>query len=136
MINLADKTGRHIIDPGPTFNIHSPIFWEPKVKGQSDSEKALKDLEFGQELQFFRAHQARDAGTREVEERSCRVLEIKNGALEVTLLDAKSGKPFQVTEARNGQTVSSIRYLSYETDLPFQKSLFEPPKGITMQEAR
>ena len=37
MINLADKTARHIVDPGPTFNFRAPIVWIPSRNGQPEA---------------------------------------------------------------------------------------------------
>ncbi|MGB8475465.1 MAG: hypothetical protein WCE61_15390, partial [Candidatus Acidiferrum sp.] len=64
-------------------------------------------------------------------------LSLKSGAIEITLLlDPKSGKPYEIGETHNHKPMMSIRYLSYETNLPFRKSLFEPPKNVTMTEVR
>jgi len=131
LINLADNTARHAVDPGPTFNVHSPVFWTAKPEGEPDPAKEFKDLEFGSELQFFRQHAAQDIGMRQVEGKNCKALQLKTDSREVTLLlDPSSGKPYQVDIAKNGKLEGSIRYLEYKTDLPFQKSLFQPPKGV------
>jgi hypothetical protein len=136
MINLADNTGRHLVDRGPTFNVSIPIFLTPAANGREVPEEDFKALEFGNEAQYFREHNARDAGKREVDGRSCRALVLKRGAIEATLLlDEKTGKPFQLDEVKNGRTELSLRYLAYE-DLPFRKALFEPPKNVKMMEAQ
>lgn len=136
LINLADNTGRHVVDPGPTFDVHSPIFWTAKPEGQPDPDKEFKDLEFGSEMQFFRERGAQDVGMRQVEEKNCRALALKKGSREVTLLfDPNTSKPCQIDISNEGKPEFSIRYLEYKTGLPFQKSLFEPPKGVTMTEA-
>jgi len=59
-INLPDKTAPHVIDPGPTFSARNPIIWVPKPSGQPDPDKEFRDLEFGNEVRFFRLHKARD----------------------------------------------------------------------------
>ncbi len=136
IINLADKTGRHIVDPGPTFVVHSPIFWIPKSKGQPDPDKEFKDLEFGKEVQFFHDHGARELETREVDGKNCKATSLKSGSQEVTLLlDSSTGKPYQIDIMKDGKLDFSVRYLSHETNLPFQRSLFEPPDGVRMTEA-
>ena len=48
--NLFDHTGRHIVDPGPTYIVHHPIL-KKEAPGESDA------LEFGKEVAFFRAYQ-------------------------------------------------------------------------------
>src|SRR5271165_853908 len=44
MVNLLKKTAKHAVDPGPSFNCHLPIF--------PDTDK---DLEFGFEIEYFKA---------------------------------------------------------------------------------
>ena len=137
MINLADNTGRHFVDPGPIFEMHAPVFWVAKPKGQPDPDKEFKEFEFGNETQFFREHGAHEAGMRNVEGSNYRALSLKRGAREVILLlDPSTGKPHQIDVIENGKLGYSIRYLSYETNLPFRKSLFQPPKGVKITEAR
>jgi hypothetical protein len=136
-VNLFDKTARHRIDPGPTFFAHTPIIWTPKPNGQPDPDKEFQDLEFGNEVPFFRGHKARDLGPRKVEEKDCNALAIKSGGREVTLLvDPDTGKPAEIDVTKDGKPDFSIRYLSYETDLPFDPSLFEPPQGLKITESK
>jgi len=136
-INLLDKTARHLLDPGPTFFVRAPIIWTPKPTGQPDLDKEFQDLEFGNEAQFFRLHKARDLGLRKVEEKECNALAIKSGEREVTLLlDPDTGKPAEMDMTKDGKPNFSIRYLSYETDLPFDPSLFELPQGLKITESK
>lgn len=137
MINLADNTGRHIVDPGPTFNVQLPIFWHPKREGEPDVPKVFEGLEFGKELQFFHAHHTGHAGVREIEGKSYHTLSFTQGATEATLsFDPKTDKPFEVAVTNNGKPELAIRYLAYQTDLPFQKSLFAPPQNVELTEAQ
>ena len=136
-INLLDKTARHSLDPGPTFSARTPIIWAPKPNGQPDPDKEFQDLEFGNEVAFFRGHKARDIGLRKVEEKECDALAIKSGEREVILLiDPATDKPVQMDFIKDGKPDFSIRYLSYETDLPFDPSLFEPPPGLKITESK
>jgi hypothetical protein len=137
VINLLDNTARHIIDPGPTFFARLPIISTLKPNGQPDPDKEFQDLEFGNEVRFFRLHKARDLGLRKVEEKDCNALTIKSGGREVTLLlDPDTGKPVEIEVTKDGKPDFSIRYLSYETDLPFNPSLFEPPQGLKITESK
>ncbi len=55
MVNLLTKTAQYFLDPGPTFNCHLPIFRGEQVKSAAEIMKnPLLELEFGQELGFFR----------------------------------------------------------------------------------
>jgi len=54
LVNLADNSAKHIVDKGPTFNCKLPIF-------ASDPEMVkskIGELEFGRELDFFKANKA------------------------------------------------------------------------------
>ena len=136
MINLADKTARHVVDSGPTFDIHVPLVWLPARDAQAEENKEFKDLEYGNEVEFFRRHNAKSAGSRVVDGKNCQALSIKNGAREFVLLLLKpADKPYQLDALKNGKIEYSVRYESYEVNLPFQKSLFEPPKDVTITEA-
>jgi hypothetical protein len=136
LVNLAHKTGQHIVDPGPTFIVHSPVFWSAKREGEDDPDKYFKDFEFGRELEFFREHNAEKVENREVEGKQCRALRVKNGSREVILLlEPTIGTPWQIDIGKDGKLESSVRYLDYKTGLPFEKSLFEPPNGIKISDA-
>ncbi len=127
IINLADKTGRHVVDSGPEFVTHAPIFWTTSGKPEPDFE----NLEFGAEMKFFGGGRARELKPRTVDGRKCKALSVKSGFHEVILLlDPKTEKPFQIDLIKFERLASSVRYLSYETNLPFDASLFEPPKDI------
>lgn len=137
IINLSDKTGRHIVDPGPTFVMHAPIFWTAKQKGQPDPDQEFKELEFGKEAEFFRQRSARDIGMRKVDGKDCKALSLRSGSREVILLlDSNTAKPCQIDIMKDGKLDFAVRYLSYETNLAFQRSLFEPPKGVKIVEAK
>jgi hypothetical protein len=127
IINLADKTGRHLVDSGPEFVTHAPIFWT--ISGQPEPE--FKELEFGAEMKFFGEGRGRELKPRTVDGQKYKALSIKTGFHEaILLLDPKTGKPFQIDLIKFERLVSSARYLSYETDLPFDASLFQPPKDV------
>ena len=136
-INLANKTGEHMVDPGPTFNSRMPILWSPKAPGQPDWDKDLVSLEFGNEARYFRQNDARHLGTREVDGKQCKASSIKKGAREIVLLtDPDTEKPVEIDVTNNGKPEFAVHYLSYETGLPFDPSLFELPEGLTIAESK
>ena len=51
MINLSEKSGKHILDSGPSLVVHLPLFGK-----HTGAKTALNDLEFGMELEFFVKH--------------------------------------------------------------------------------
>jgi hypothetical protein len=137
IVNLVNKTVQHIVDRGPTFIFRAPVFWVPKPEGQPDPDKEFKDLEFGNEFQFFHDQGSQDLGQRQFEGKKCSVLSLKKGSTEVTLfVDLATRLPYQINVTIEGKPQVSYRYLEYKTNLPFQKSLFEPPKGVKITEAK
>jgi hypothetical protein len=137
MINLADHTARHVLDPGPTFVARSPIMWHPKPPGEPDPDEAFRGLEFGNEATFFRQNSPRDLGERKLDGKNAKAFAIKSGAREATLfLDPETSKPLQLDVTRDGKADFSISYLSYQTDLPFDPALFELPEGLKITEAK
>jgi hypothetical protein len=131
IINLADRTGRHSVDEGPTFDVHVPIFWG--FGGKPD--KNFPELEYGAEAAFFSKERAREVEPRTIDGRDCRVLSINGEESEVRLmLDRKTGLPVQMDLLGRGRVETTVRYLSYTTDLPFDPSLFQPPKGIEIRD--
>jgi hypothetical protein len=47
LVNLADNTARHVVDPGPTFNCRLPIF----ATDEEMAKSKIGELEFGRELE-------------------------------------------------------------------------------------
>src|SRR5713226_2198336 len=55
MVNRLDKTARHILDPGPTYNCRLPMFANGENnKSAKDLKKPIVQLEFGRELEYFK----------------------------------------------------------------------------------
>ena len=58
-VNLLTKTARHATDPGPTFNCHLPIVRGMAHPGQwTRKRRRSEKMEFGQEIEFFKARGA------------------------------------------------------------------------------
>ena len=120
IINLADKTGRHLWIPGRSL---SPMRRSSGQRADNRS-RISSDLEFGAEMKFFGEGRALELKPRTIERQKCKALSIKTGPHEaILLLDPRTGKPFQIDLIKFERLVSSVRYRSYETDLPF-KALF------------
>src|SRR5260370_15118693 len=54
MVNLLANTPKPFVDPGPTFTCHQPIFRSEQGRSAADMRNPLLDLEFGQELRYFK----------------------------------------------------------------------------------
>jgi len=128
VINLYDKTGRHVIDPGPTFVAHYPVFvWE-------SSAEMLK-LEIGREIAFFNQRNAKSLPEHIIDGVNCRVLRLEIDGRTVTLyINQANEVPFQI-ETQGGPHDATLRYEKYKTDLAPDLTKFEPPPGISFTEA-
>jgi hypothetical protein len=123
LINRYTKVARHVVDPGPTYNVVIPVF-------PSEREGKLKRLQMGRELAFFRANGAVPAPNEPVDTAMCSVLRAKVEDSEIKLfLDKESQQPRQVS-IRNPRSEYAVRYVRYRTDLPVDLSLFAVPKDV------
>jgi hypothetical protein len=131
MINPFDKSAKHMVDHGPTLDVHFPIF--PSATG---IKTKLDGLEFGNKVEFFTKNNA----TRTLDEvgggKATDRHDLRVGSSKLTLwTDARSKKPVRISQTKDMQT-ESFEYLFYEDDLAFDPSLFRPPSGLTIEESR
>ena len=130
MINLEDHQGKHLVDPGPTFETHNTIL-PPKTPGE------LGLLEMGHEAEFFAKHHATPLEAVTIEGQSCEVSEYKEENYRLVLNSrADSHQPFQLDVFKDGKPDASVRYLSYQMGLPFKPDLFTPPANATITEQK
>jgi hypothetical protein len=128
LINRYTKVARHVVDPGPTYNVVIPVF-------PSEREGKLKGLQMGRELAFFQANGAAPAPDEPIDTAMCSVLRAKVGDSDIKLfLDKRSKQPRQVS-LRNPRSEYSVRYALYRTDLPVDLSLFSVPKDVQVTRA-
>jgi hypothetical protein len=124
MINLYDKSGRHVIDPGPSLEVHVPIFQTP---GEAKSKL--------NELEFFKAnHASESAGEPLHGSQTSRYELTLSGRTVILWVHSKTEKPIRISLAK-GSDRRTIEYLAYE-HLPFDPALFQPPRGITLVDAK
>jgi outer membrane lipoprotein-sorting protein len=130
MINLFDKSAKHMVDHGPTLDVHLPIF-----PSTTAIKTKLDGLEFGNEVEFFKKNNAMQSDE-VVAGRAADRYDLRMGSSRVTLwTDARSKKPVRISQTKDMQT-ESFEYLSYEDDLAFDPSLFRPPAGLTIEKSR
>jgi hypothetical protein len=131
MINLFDKSAKHMIDHGPTLDVHLPIF-----PSTTAIKTKLEGLEFGNEMEFFRKNNATRASDEVVGDKATDRYDLRVGSSKVTLwTDTQSKKPVRISQTKDMHT-EAFEYLSYEDDLAFDPSLFRPPSGLTIEESR
>jgi hypothetical protein len=128
LINQYTKVARHVVDPGPTYNVVIPVF-------PSERDGKLKGLQMGRELAFFQANGAVPVPDEPIDTAMCSVLRAKVDESEIKLfLDKDSKQPRQVW-IRNSRSEYAVRYVRYRTDLPLDLSLFSVPKDVQVTRA-
>jgi outer membrane lipoprotein-sorting protein len=83
----------------------------------------------------MRTHKAVSLTSREIDHQRCEASQFKHEAYRIVLYTTSDTHiPFQLEIYKGGKLDVQVRYISYQTDLPFDASLFEPPSGITIIE--
>ena len=128
IVNRLDRTGRHLLDPGPTYEARAPI-----VAGQG-VPLAFTELEFGCEARFARGR-AREAGVRDVAGRPARIHALQEGDRRLEILLYETGTPAEVSYFQGTTAILTIVYDTYEVALPDNPGLFAKPEGYVISEA-
>lgn len=130
-IDMDDKTAKHMVDPdGEKGEMHMPIWMDTSVP------EPLKGLEFGTEFDFLTANKVPLADTQTIQGTVCDQYVFKGGDYTMKLWSKKGTRiPVQVEVYQGSKRLVANSYLFYESNLPFDKSLFELPSGIRIVEA-
>ena len=130
MANLYDASGKHIVDPGPTYFAKAPVFGTV-LPGK------LASLEIGCEPAFLAEFAPKPVRREQVGSARYDVYRVENAPDVVELLASPGAKtPSLARYFRNGRLRIALRYDLYATDLPEDPRLFLRPPGITYEEAR
>jgi len=130
IINLRDKTGRFMIDPGPSHVFRAPVI-PPEEPGQ---QQPLRDLEYGREYEFLHANHA-IPGNETVDGKSYDKLCLAIDGFTISLLShAGEERPYRMTVIKGQNLVLQVDYDYYRRDLEPQMTLFEPPRNIRIAE--
>jgi hypothetical protein len=129
MANLYDNTGKHIVDPGPTFNVKAPVI---AVQGLSSK---LLGLEFGCEADYIAANGPKPVRSEQVGGAAFDVYRFEDGADAVELLERPAGgAPSYARYYHQGRLAMVLRYEAYQTGLASEPSLFVPPVNVKYTE--
>jgi hypothetical protein len=131
MVNLANNSARHLVDPGPTFNCKLPIFaLDPET-----AKSKIGELEFGRELDFFRENNAATVEGPKLEHKtSYYELTIGDAILKLVELDDIHA-PLMIALIR-GEKVLRVRYLLWDDNVPFKADIFAKPTGVKIEEIK
>jgi hypothetical protein len=130
MANLYDGSGKHIVDPGPTYFARAPVF------GQLLPGK-LASLEIGCEPAFIAEFAPNPVRQEQVGSARYDVYRVQDGIDAVELLELPGSKaPSFARYFRNGKLVIALRYDLYAADLAENPQLFVRPAGIKYEEMK
>lgn len=131
MINLYDMTGKHILDPGPTFFARAPLFAPGRIGAK------FADLEFGCESDFIAANAPRPVRTELVGHDKFDVYRVNDGADAIEILERVGSRtPAFARYYRGGTLLIALKYLLYLTNLPNDYKLFSPPSNVQFSKGR
>jgi hypothetical protein len=109
IINLLNKTGRLIVDPGPTFIFRSPILPSPG-RAQTPS---LPDFEFGKEYDFLKANKAVKSNV-EIDGKKYDSLSLLKDGYEIVLLSRPGTEtPIRVKVQKDQAVICEFIYDEY-----------------------
>jgi hypothetical protein len=129
--NQATRQGRHATDPGPELMVRAPIL--PPVPGLP---APLQGLEFGCEPVFVATYAPQQRQLVPWGSSQAAVHTATMGEHQVAILmDTRRNAPLMLSYLFRGQARVVIRYDEYRHGLPERPQLFQPPKGVKMQEA-
>ncbi len=124
-INQLDGTGRHTIDPGPTYVFRAPMF------KKEDVPPPLGELEYGREIEFLKAHQATASQVVGEDGRPRKQHEATFGEVRVVAIGPAGSTAVETLQVYQAdELVHSVQYDAYRTDLPPRAELFRPPEGV------
>lgn len=131
MVNLYDNSGKHIVDPGPTFNSIVPLF------GMSGLPAKLASLELGCEAEWIAANAPTPTRSEQVGATRYDVYHVDAGSDATEVLErAGTNTPVFARYFHEGKLVIAIRYDLYSTGLINNPNLFTAPPGVRYVEAQ
>jgi hypothetical protein len=127
-VNLLTKTARHLVDPGPTFNCHLPVF-------PDDPNKDLSGLEFGLEMKFFQSKGAAPHPGSVLQGKQTTQYQVIAGDSKLALFTyGTPERPLAVGRVRGND--GEIYWYSGYGELPFDAKLFARPEGVKVEEVK
>lgn len=126
-LDRVSMVAKHYVDPGPTFNCRLPIFGIDTTSGED-----IRNLEFGRELEFFRARRARVivVGGRN----SGSVYELPLGHRSLRLEMKPGDKAPEAIELAYAGRLQRVKYIEWNDQLPFDPALFAEPRDAKIEE--
>lgn len=134
LINRFDKTAKHMVDPGPTYNCRMPIFVN-REDLKSAEAKALMELEFGREFEFFKPRSGTPKPGPVLREKATMVYSTQAGDWQLFLFTAGDPEAPVAVIRKSHKTREIIWYGEY-AQIPFDAKLFAKPDGLKVEELK
>jgi len=135
MVNLFTKTGRHSVDPGQTFNCHLPIFAYGAPQSLDEETKEIRQLEFGQEFEFFKSKGATAEKGPVLQTKETSVYRAKVGTAALALFTyGTPERPLAVALQREGK--SDLFWYSGYGQVDFDPKLFTKPENVKIEDSK
>jgi hypothetical protein len=125
IVDRNTNQAQHTVDPGPNYKVHFPLF-------SSETSEKLRQLEFGQELEYFHDNDAKEMPAQDVDGFRCKVLRLELADREVTLFLKTNETPLQIS-VKSPEYEYAMRFLRYEPDRKPDKLLFQLPPGVQLK---
>jgi len=131
MINLWDKTGRHIVDTEKEGSFHAPIIPDADVK----MGKKILEFEFGNELEFMKNNNAQISQI-DIDQKAYDLYSLEIEGVKIELILEKERQVPHIARVIEGkETVYAVAYDEYEPNLTANLALFDPLEDIEIFEA-
>lgn len=125
MINLYTRTGRHIVDPGPSIDVILPVF--PEIR-----HKRLRELEMGHEFEFFDAEKPSVRRGVTVDGVKSDRYVVRLDGYEVTLHARAGTRTPTSISLKHKNYQAAVKYLKHKVGGTVDYSLFKVPEGIKL----
>lgn len=135
MVNLSTNSARHIIDPGPSFNCHLPLFTDILSSLPEDEVNQIKGLEFGFELEFFKEKGAtpKPGGIQQGQQTTAYLLQFGESTVALFTYGTPE-RPLGVAWKRGDK--HEIYWYSGYGLMDFNAKLFAKPEKVKIEEAK
>jgi hypothetical protein len=134
-VNLLAKTARHGVDTGPTFNCHLPVFADGQPQSLNAEDKEIRQLEFGQEIEFFKSRGAMPEKGPVLQTKETMVYRTSVGDSSLALFTyGTPERPLAVARQRGDK--NDLFWYSGYGQADFDLQLFVKPQNVKIEDSK
>lgn len=125
LINLFTMQGKHVVDPGPSIDVHVPVF-------AAERHERLKALEMGHEFEYFAAPNTKIKYGVAIDGVRFDRYNVYFGDFEICMFAfAGTQTPF-IVSLKHPDRDYAVQYLKYEARDDVDYTLFDVPEGVKL----